>query len=192
MKIKYFIIFLCMGFFISGCGSKSPILAKVRGESITLKEFETQLAKIPLAYRSMLVTPEQKEKLLDQMITEKLMIQEAIKEGLHRKKEIQENLRWIKNQMLIEELIKTKIYDKIEISDEETEKFYHANKEQLTRYFKGKPFDKIKKEVKQLMKKDDTKARLMFKNWVEELKKESKITKNLALLGISQKEEGRK
>jgi len=192
MKSKYLIILLCLGFLASGCASKSPVLAKVRGESITLKEFEDQLAKVPPVYRAMLVTPEQKEKFLDQMITEKLLIQEAIKEGIHRKKELQENLRWIKNQMLIEELIKTKIYNKIEISDEEVEKFYHAHQQELSRYFKGKTFDKIKKDVKQLMQKDTTKARLMFKKWIEELKKEAKITKNLTLLGISEKEKGGK
>lgn len=192
MKSKYFIVLLCVGFFASACGSKSPILATVGGESITLKEFEEQLASLPSVYRSMVVTAEQKEKLLDQMITERLLIQEAIKEGLHRKKEIQKNLKLLKNQMLIEELIKSKIYDKIEISDEEAKKFYNAHQQELTKYFKGKKFDEMKKEIKQLMRKDDTKARLMFKNWLEELKKEAKITKNLALLGVSEKEEGKK
>lgn len=183
MKIKYFIILFCMSFLASGCWTKSPILAKVKGETITLKEFENQFQKIPPAYRVMFVTPEQKEKLLDRMITEKLMIQEAIKEGLHRNKEIQEKLKMVKNQILIEELIKIKIYDKISVSDEETKKFYDAHQEELTRLFKGKGFDEIKQDVKQFMQRDDTKTRLMFEGWIEKLKKEANITKNLALLG---------
>jgi hypothetical protein len=183
MRIKYFIILLCMSFFAASCGTKSPILATVRGESITLKEFEDQLNSLPPAYRAMLVTPEEKEKLLDQMIIEKLMIQEAIKEGLHRKKEIRQRLKAVKNQLLIEELIKTKVYDKIGVSDEEAREFYNTHQEELSRLFKGKGFDEIKHQVKQLIRRDDVKTRLMFKKWIEELKKDAKITKNLALLG---------
>jgi len=167
----------------SGCGPKSPTLATVRGERITLKEFEEYLHRLPPAYQSMLVTPQQKEKLLDQMITEKLMIQEAIKEGLHRNKEIQERLKWIKNQMLIEEIIKVKVYEKVNVTDEEAKKFYDAHQEELTKLFKGQPFEKIKQDVKQIIRKDDVKIRLMFKAWIEGLKKEAKITKNLELFG---------
>ncbi|MEW6095957.1 MAG: SurA N-terminal domain-containing protein [bacterium] len=189
MKIKYLIMLLCMSFLASGCGTKSPILAKVRGESITIKEFEAQLQKLPSAYRAMFITREQKEKLLDQMIMEKLMVQEAIKEGLHRNKEIQQKLKWVKNQMLIEELIKIKVYDKVSVSDEEAKKFYDIHQKELHRLFKGKTFDEIKQKVKQIMLRDDAKTRLMFNSWIEGLKKEAKITKNLALLGGSKNEE---
>lgn len=182
MKIRYFIILLCLGFGASGCGEKSPSLANVRGETITIKEFEEQLNNLPVAYRPMFSTPEQKEELLDRMITEKLMIQEAIKTGLHRKKEIQERLKWVRNQMLMEELIRTKIYDKI-VTDKEAEEFYHAHQTQLPQAFQGKPFSEIKHQLKQIMRKDDARVRLMFNQWVEGLKKEAKITKNLALLG---------
>ncbi len=188
MKIKYFIILVCMSFWALGCGTKSPILAKVRGESITLKEFEEQLGKLPPAYQSMFIIPEQKEKLLDQMITEKLLVQEAIKKGLHRKKEIQEKLKWIKNQMIVEELVKIKVYDEVTVSDEDAKKFYDANQKDLSRLFKGKAFDEVKQDVKQLMQRDDTRSRLVFKKWIEGLKKEANITKNLALLGIIEKE----
>ncbi len=182
MKCICFIILLCLGLGASGCAEKSPTLASVRGEAITIKEFEEQLNNLPSAYRSMFNTPEQKEELLDRMITEKLIIQEAIKTGIHRKKEIQERLKWIRNQMLMEELIRIKIYDKM-VSDKEAENFYEAHKTKLPQAFQGKSFNEIKHQLKQIMRRDDTRVRRMFNQWVEELKKEAKITKNLALLG---------
>lgn len=191
MKGSYFIILLCLGFGATGCADKSPTLASVRGEIITIKEFEEQLNNLPSAYRPMFTTPEQKEELLDRMVTEKLMIQEAIKTGIHRKKEIQERLKWVRNQMLMEELIRVKIYDKM-VSDKEAEEFYHAHQTQLPQAFQGKPFNEIKHQLKQIMRKDDTRVRGMFNQWVEELKKEAKITKNLALLGKTEKEKSGK
>jgi hypothetical protein len=187
--MRYFIILLCISFLASGCGTKSPVLATVRGEKITLKEFEEQIRNLPPAYRALLISPEQKERFLDQMITEKLMIQEAIKEGLHRKKEIKERVKWVRNQMLIEELIKIKVYDKVSVSDEEAKEYYDTHQKELARVFKGKGFNEIKQDIKQLIQRDDVKARLIFRKWIEELKKEAKITKNLALLGKVDEEE---
>ncbi|MEW6607864.1 MAG: SurA N-terminal domain-containing protein [bacterium] len=190
---KYFIVLICMSFLATGCGTNSTTLATVRGEKITLKEFEDQFRNLPPAYQVMLTTPAMKEKLLDQMITEKLMIQEAIKEGLPRKKEVQERLTLLKNQMLIEELIKVKVFDKINISDDEAKEFYETHQTQLSQAFPGKGFDEIKQDIKRMMmRKDETKTRLMFQTWIEGLKKEAKITKNLTLLGSSKKEEGKK
>lgn len=187
MKIKYFIILLCINFLASGCGSKSPVLATVSGEKITLKEFEEQIRNLPPAYQAVLITPEQKERFLDNLILEKLMIQKAIREGLHRKKEIKKRFNAAKNQILIDELIKIKIYDKVGVSDEEAKKFYDTHQQELSRVFKGKGFEEIKQNIKQIIKRDNLKARLLFKKWIEELKKEATITKNLALLGTIEK-----
>lgn len=187
MKLKYFIIVFCLLFLTSGCGGdKSPVLAKVRGENITLKDFEDQIRSLPPAYRSMVLTPAEKKEILERMITEKLLIQEAIKERLHCKSEFQEKLKWLKNQMLIEEMIKTKVYDKISVSDEEAKEFYNAHEKAIASLFKGKPFEEIKQDVKQLMRKDDVKARAMFMEWIEKLKKDANVTKNLALLEKSE------
>ena len=67
-----------------GFFGKKDVVAKVGSEVVTLTELNSRLSSFPEAYRSQLDKKENKVKVLNQMIDEKLLIAAAKKEGVER------------------------------------------------------------------------------------------------------------
>lgn len=186
-RFKCFIILLILGFLCLNCGNKSPILATVNGEKITINDFENQLDNILSADKQASLTPKQKEDLLEQLITDRLLIQEAKKKKIYRdcKKEIQKRLEWVKNQMLIKKLMEVEFSNNFSVSDSDVEIFYNSHKEELSKRFKGKDVKEIKEYVKRYMQYmviNDKRSYEAIEEWINGLKKKANITKNLTLL----------
>jgi len=104
------------------------ILVSFDGQTITLGEFNQLWEQIPENYKLQL----DKSTVLDQMISEKLLIQEAINMGLEEDKDALEQIKKITEQILVQTLIEREILDKVKVSDEETEKYYAENKNDFT------------------------------------------------------------
>jgi hypothetical protein len=181
--VRILIIVMVIFIIISGCGRKvdtSRVVATVNGEHITIDDLERQLEEMPPVYQEMFLEPANKEKLLARLIKERLLLQEAKKAGLHKRKDIQEKINALKEQILIQEIIKLNIMDKVTITDEEVKEYYEANKSKIRRYTKGKSFDEIRGKIKEIaLQEKQDKA---FERWIEELKSKATITKNLELL----------
>ncbi|MBN2423197.1 peptidylprolyl isomerase [Candidatus Woesearchaeota archaeon] len=140
---------------ISGTGNDA-IAAVVNDEKITLKELDNQFEKLPSEYKSIIP----KEKLLEQMIDEKLLLREAKKLRIDvSEEEVKESINLtLASYMMDEEQLKTELetqgieYDEflklyknefiinkllnktitVEVSKEEVKNFYNNNKEQFT------------------------------------------------------------
>lgn len=104
------------------------ILASFSGQTITLGEFNQLWEEVPEDYKLQL----DKSMVLDQMISEKLLIQEAKNMGLEEDNDVLEQIKKISEQILVQVLIEREILDKAKIDDEEILEYYEQNKDSFT------------------------------------------------------------
>lgn len=131
-KKKYFIILaLFSSFILSGCGNKvssqDKILVTVGNKFITLQDFKHKLSRLPSYYKDM--AEKNKGNLLDDMIVESLFLEDAVRKGIDRDKEIREILEEAKKKIIIAKYIKTEVDDKMKVSEEDMKKLYEQNKD---------------------------------------------------------------
>lgn len=100
-------------------------LAIVDGEIITLEDFEQYWNMIPDNYKVQL----NKEDVLEQIITQTLLIQQADELNLREDPEIALQIKNTVEQILIQSLLEKEIVDKITLSDEDIQSYYVENKE---------------------------------------------------------------
>jgi len=104
------------------------ILASFSGQTITLGEFNQLWEQVPEDYKLQL----DKSMLLDQMISEKILIQEANNMGLEKDNEVLEQIKKMTEQILVQVLIQREILDKVAVNDEEVSQYYEQNKDSFT------------------------------------------------------------
>lgn len=104
------------------------ILATFSGQTITLEEFNQSWEEVPEDYKLQL----DKSMVLDQMISEKLLIQEAKNMGLEEDNDVLEQIKKITEQILVQGLIEREILDKINVNDVEVLVYYEQNKDSFT------------------------------------------------------------
>ena len=104
------------------------ILASFRDQTITLGEFNQLWEEVPEDYKLQL----DKSMVLDQMISEKLLIQEAKNMGLEEDNDVLEQIKKMAEQILVQVLIEREILDKIKVNDEEVLEYYEQNKDSFT------------------------------------------------------------
>lgn len=177
----------------SGCGqegNKSPVLATVNGEQITVADMDKQLEEMPAAYQEMFSDPVNKEKLVTRLIKERLLLQEAKKAKLEQREDIQKKIKAIKDQLLVQEVINLNVIGKITISDKEVADYYKANEEKIQQYAKGRSFNEIKGQLKEIALQE--KQNSYFEKWIKGLEDKAKITKKMELLNPQKKSDTRK
>ena len=104
------------------------ILASFNGQTITLGEFDQLWEEVPEEYKLQL----DKSMLLDQLISEKLLMQEAKNMGLEEDNVVLEQIKKMTEQILVQVLIEREILDKVNINDQEVSEYYEQNKESFT------------------------------------------------------------
>ncbi len=104
------------------------ILASFGEQTITLGEFTQIWEEVPEDYKLQL----DKSLVLDQMISEKLLIQEAENMGLKEDNDVLEQIKKMTEQILVQVLIEREILDKIKVNDEEVLEYYEQNKDSFT------------------------------------------------------------
>jgi len=104
------------------------ILASFGEQTITLGQFNQLWEQIPENYKSQLT----KSNVLDQMISEKLLIQEAKNIGLEKDKDVLEQIKKMSEQILVQAFLQKEILDKVQVNDEEVEEYYKENQDKFT------------------------------------------------------------
>ena len=104
------------------------ILASFGGQTITLGEFNQLWKEVPEDYKLQL----DKSMVLDQTISEKLLIQETKNMGLEEDKDVIEQIKKMTEQILVQALIEREILNKIKVNDEEVLEYYEQNKDSFT------------------------------------------------------------
>ena len=115
------------------------VLVSFRGGEITLEEFNK--SREDPDHKNKYKT---KEKLLENMLNEKILVQRAREIGLEEdenvssqikaaieqiRKEREEKIKINIHQALVDAVMKVEIYDKVKLSEEEIEEYYKENKE---------------------------------------------------------------
>jgi len=106
--------------------ASNDVLASVNGEKVTkaeinqlLKAKRTSYDKLPAQY---------KQKVLDNVITQALLIQKAERSGIENTKEFKKELAKVKRQLALRVFLKQKL-DNIAVSQKEAKAFYNKNKD---------------------------------------------------------------
>jgi peptidyl-prolyl cis-trans isomerase C len=162
--MKKLFICLLLLFFVVSCSKKEngTVLATIDGEDISLQEFNKELDKIPANMKMLVATQTGKKNYLDRLIIKRLLLKEAKKEKVESEKEFQDRLSDIKDQLLIESVLKKKITADAKMTDEDLKKYYEANKESFkkdkeinTRHILLKSDEEAKQVLAKLQKGED-------------------------------------
>jgi len=126
---------MLISFVLFACGKtdNSKVLATIDDEKITINEFNKELDKIPINMKMMVATQSGKKNYLEKIIMKKLLLREASKENIEKDSEFQERLKEIKEQLIIESLLKKKINVDAQISEADLKQYYEKNKETFKR-----------------------------------------------------------
>ncbi|MBI4313222.1 MAG: peptidyl-prolyl cis-trans isomerase [Candidatus Omnitrophica bacterium] len=112
---------------LAGCGRPNDkVLAVVNGQTITDRDVQTRMSKLAPALRQALKSD--RRRLLEEMVLEALLVQEARRRGLERDAQVQELLREAKKQILIGRLLEREGRQQVQVDDQQIAEFYEANK----------------------------------------------------------------
>jgi peptidyl-prolyl cis-trans isomerase C len=111
---------------VSSVLASSNVLATVNGEPVTKAEVNQLLKAQRVTYDQL--PAQYKQKVLDDIITQALIIQKAEKSGIEHTKEYKKELEKLKKQLALRVFIKHKL-DNISVSEKEAKQFYNKNKE---------------------------------------------------------------
>jgi peptidyl-prolyl cis-trans isomerase C len=133
--MKKWLILPLILFALLSCSKKEQgkPLATVDGEIITMAEFSSELDKIPTNMKMLVVSQSGKRNFLDRLIVKRLLLKEANKENIEKDKEFQDRLQDIREQLVIESLLKRKVQLNLNVTDADLKKFYDTNRDQFKR-----------------------------------------------------------
>lgn len=154
---------------LSGCGSGGKVVAVVNGQVITVKDLDDRMSGMNPATRQALGNS--RGRVLEQMVMEALLLQEARRRGLENDKEVKNLLREARRQILFGRLVEVLRAEKpVEVPEEEVARYYEENrsnfaqpdstrashiltndeetaKKALARVKAGEPFAKVAEEL---------------------------------------------
>jgi len=180
---------------------KDEILAKVGDDVITRLDFETRLKSFPPAVQAGLNDLEKRRQLLESMIKSRLLFVEGNDKGLTEKADIKAQLRMMRDDLITQEYVRAYIEKKVEVSDEEAERYYNTNPEikdrenlKVSQIVLGS--EEEAKRILERLKKGENFKKLAIENsidsmskklggeleWFEKGKKEKEIEEALAKL----------
>ena len=178
----FFLVLLTLSFFACSNGKQkdSDTLAKINNYDLSYDEFQRQLADELHFATDLKLTKEVREKFLNQLIQEQLLIQEAKKLKLDRKEKFERAIERYWKSTLIKDLLERKgkeLSQAILIPQEAVEAYYKKLKKS------GKPIPPLAEMQDKIVRKLKEKKKLeKLKKWMADLKKKADIKINQKLL----------
>lgn len=124
---------------IIGCGreggvavsfrDKSPVLAKIGMEAITMKDFNEKLDNLPENIK--MIAESNKAAYLDNLVVETLLYREALRKKMHEDPEVKLLLEEARKRILIARLAKDEIDSKISVADNEVINYYKDHRAEM-------------------------------------------------------------
>ncbi|MBI5574015.1 MAG: peptidylprolyl isomerase [Elusimicrobia bacterium] len=161
-----------------GCSKKSgKILAQVGSEKITVEEFEKTVENAPYTLQEYLSTEIGRKQYLDAMLKEKTILVAAKSQGIQKRpavkkqlleieKRLKDNYEKLKNEIIMNELLK----EKVVLGDSEVKDYYEKHKEEFEKPTEIKvshillPTDEDAKKIMERLKKGEDFAKLAKEN----------------------------
>lgn len=132
-------ILLFLSFLFSGCqkpgekGLGEKDLARINDISISMEEFQQMLEKQPLEGKMKLLSEKETRDFLENyVIPREVLYQGAKKRGLDKNKEILTKIEDTRRVILIEALLEEVLRGKVEVSEEEIQRYYKENQALFT------------------------------------------------------------
>jgi len=170
-------------------------IAKVDGTKITGERMNEELESLPEQARVLFMSQGETKELLNMIINQEILYQEAKKKDLEKDKRLREALEKFKKISMVKLLIAEEIEGKAQVSDEELKKYYEENKEEFRLNAPGRKehgqlmsFDVVKELVRQRLVSE--KQQKLFASYMDGLKKKYKVEINEAALQEFGKEAG--
>ena len=129
MKNLILIIMILSISMVSGCAKKSTVdvVATVNGVPITVTMLETKIEKLPQYYQTFAV--EHKNEIVNEMIAEELLYNEARKRELDRDPDIKELINDATKKILISMIVEEEVKKSAPVSEDDVKVYYDGNKE---------------------------------------------------------------
>jgi len=109
----------------------SKVIAVVGQSSITVKDFNNIMERIPPFNRKRYATTEGKKELLDKLVEEELFYQEALRKGLDKDEEFVDRIQQIRRGILAT-MVKKDLYEAdVEVPEEELKTYYDQNQDKF-------------------------------------------------------------
>lgn len=127
---KFLIVFFLLLLVIS-CSKKQEgrVLARIDDEVITVSDFEREIEKLPLNMKMLLTNEKAKREFLERLITRRILVREAKREKIEDTKEFEERLKDLREQLLIEALLRKRINVEANVTEDEMRAYYERNKQ---------------------------------------------------------------
>jgi len=143
-------------------------LAEVNGFKIKQDYFDKRFQALPEEYKN--VFKDDKEGFLEQLIAERMLIQEAEKKGFKNDLENINDKEKQKN-ILIGKLF-SHLTDNVEVTDSQIRKFYETNKAEMNPV----PYEQVKVNIKEYL--TNKKKNQIIEEYLKNLQEKSNVVKN--------------
>lgn len=118
---------------LAGCGHEpsagDKTLATVANKSISVNDFKQKFSKLPSHYRA--VAEKNKKSLLDDMIVESLFLEDAVRKGFDRDREVRDLLEEAKKKIIVAKFVKAEVDDNVKVPEDEIRKYYDEHKDEF-------------------------------------------------------------
>lgn len=133
--MKRYLVFLLLLLPLFACTKKESgkVIATLDGDKITLQEFNAELDKIPVNMKMLVASQSGKKDFLNRLIERKILLKEARKEKIDKEKDFQDRLADIREQLMMQSLLKKKVNTEVRLTDADLEKYYNEHKEEFKR-----------------------------------------------------------
>jgi peptidyl-prolyl cis-trans isomerase C len=111
--------------------NEERVVAFVNGRPIAQNEFEKKWNELPDATRARYEKEGGKQAFLKVVVDDELLMQEAHRQGLDQSDSFRNRVRYFKEKLLIDELLKDKMKDAVELTKEELERYYAQHEKEL-------------------------------------------------------------
>jgi peptidyl-prolyl cis-trans isomerase C len=117
---------------LTGCTppqAEERVVAFVNGRPIAQNEFDKKWDELPDATRARYEREGGKQAFLKVVVDDELLMQEARRQGLDQTDSFRDRVRYFKEKLLKDELLKDRMKDTVELTKEELDRYYaqHAN-----------------------------------------------------------------
>ena len=168
----------------TGCGSDIPsekkdIVIRINNSEIILDEFNDMMRLEVYSDPELDLTVESRNQFIDYLVRKELMIQEAVRLRLDRKKNFIGTIEKYWEATLIRKLLDLKTEEmkkKVLITDDEIERYYVNNKAEF-----NQSFAKAKESIKRILESRKLEAKM--EEWILSLSKSANIIINKKLIG---------
>ena len=179
---KWLSLFLLITISI-GCSKKSgKILAQVGNEKITVEEFEKAVENAPYTLQEYLSSDIGRKQYLDAMLKEKTVLVAAKSQGIQSRpavkkqlseieKRLKDNYEKLKNEIIMNELLK----EKVVLGDSEVKDYYEKHKEEFEKPIEIKvshilfSAEEDAKKITEKIKKGEDFAKLAKQNSIDKM-----------------------